>query len=339
MKFRYGKIVPSDISSSVWAPNRELRPLKPCTAAYNKLQQRTRFYTKLEESMLKEGVRNPIFANAFGGQTHVRYGTSRLWIASKHGDKIELPIIIADYDDQWTHFEELETHNDIQDKFDIPIWVVEETGGVGGITITPINPATKSKIEVGNRDMMDDLKEREQAKYEKVWRNKAYRKTSPGERSVLDFLDWYGKGGKLADLGCGTGRASLKMGHWFEITLVDHASNCRDRAAEKWPFYQQCLWELDIPKQDVGFCCDVMEHIPEEKVDLVLEKIREHCPKAYLRIFLMKDNGKFTDETLHMTVKPCAWWEEKIAKLWDTYTVECLEDGEGGDMVATFKAG
>lgn len=252
-------------------------------------------------------------------------------------DKVKVPIIIADYDDQWTHFEKLETDDDIQDKYDIPIWVVRTEGDV---TITPVDPEETDKGKIVNRDMMDDLKEREQAKYEKVWRNKAYRKTSPGQRSVRDFISWAGYGHKVVDLGCGSGKAPLAEPSKFTWLLVDHASNCRDREAEgRFPFVQQCLWELDIPKQDYGFCCDVMEHIPEEKVDLVLDKIREHCPKAYLRIFLMPDNGKFTDDTLHMTVKPCEWWEKKIAARWDTYTVETLPDGEGGDMVATFKAG
>jgi len=333
MKWRYGKIVPSDISSKVWAPNRNLRELKPCPAAYAKLEKHNHFYTRLEQSIIEEGVRNPIFANAFGGETYVRYGCSRLWTCSKHGDRFELPIVIADYDDQWTHFEELITDDDIKDKYDIPVWIVRKDGDV---TITPIHPSTTTKAHIMGRDMMSDLKEREQAKYEKVWRNPAYRKTSPGERSTKDFIDWAGKGGSVLDIGCGTGRAAIAIGTWYTFTLVDHASNCRDRKAEHLPFYQQCLWELDIPDYfDYGFCCDVMEHIPEEKVDEVLDRIKAHCAKAYLRIFLQEDNGKFIDEPLHLTCKPQDWWEEKIKERWDTYIVDTTIE----DMVATFKVG
>jgi hypothetical protein len=75
-----------------------------------------------------------------------------------------------------------------------------------------------------------------------------------------------------------------------------------------------------------------MEHIPEEKVDEVLDRIAACADKAYLRIFLMPDNGKFIDEPLHLTVKPMEWWEEKIKSRWSTYTVDHSE------MVATFKA-
>jgi hypothetical protein len=324
--FRYGIIKPSDISSQTGKPGR-YRNLKPDVSWMQKLEAHNKFYSRLEASILEEGVRNPIFANSVSSGTHCRYGISRLWTCSKHG--IELPIIIADYVGAWEHFRELKTDDEIKDLYDIPIWIVRDGDEV---TITPVPPGTTNKQNVLQRDMMSDLKEREQAKYEKVWRNRNYRKTSPGERSCMDFEEWSGKSGSVADLGCGTGRAAIRLGTWHAMTLVDHAENCRDRAAERFPFYQQCLWELDIPHHDYAFCCDVMEHIPEEKVDEVLDRIAACADKAYLRIFLMPDNGKFIDEPLHLTVKPMEWWEEKIKSRWSTYTVDHSE------MVATFKA-
>ena len=174
----------------------------------------------------------------------------------------------------------------------------------------------------------------EREKYEKVWNNPDYRRISPGRLSVPDFLSWSGGKGSVVDLGCGTGqaaRALFEAGH-VHVHMVDHAYNCRDEGITL-PFYQQCLWELDLPETyDYGFCCDVMEHIPTGKVDEVLRRIASHCDKVYYRIFLHEDNGKFTDGTLHLTVRPAEWWLEQVRKYYDT------EDWEKKGMVVTIKA-
>ena len=82
---------------------------------YEQLASRFKFYTKLEESILKEGFRNPIFCNSIREGTFSRVGTSRLWIARKH--ELEIPCIIADYVDRWEDLELLETEEDIRSKF------------------------------------------------------------------------------------------------------------------------------------------------------------------------------------------------------------------------------
>jgi hypothetical protein len=133
--FRYGRVKPSELSNRVWVPGRGFRQLHPLTCIYRKLERETQFYTKLEESILAEGVRNPIFANAFDGETYCSYGASRLWIAAKHD--IELPIIIADYDGQWNNFKRLTTHKQIKELFDMPIWIHKTEEGV---TLLPAAP-------------------------------------------------------------------------------------------------------------------------------------------------------------------------------------------------------
>jgi SAM-dependent methyltransferase len=179
----------------------------------------------------------------------------------------------------------------------------------------------------------DSLEQVEREKYEKVWDNPDYSRISPGRLSVPDFLEWTGGQGSVVDLGCGTGqaaRAISEAGH-AHVHMVDHAYNCRDESV-KLPFYQQCLWELDLPEHyDYGFCCDVMEHIPENKVNAVFRRVRNHCDKIYYRIFLHKDNGKFTDEPLHLTVQPAEWWLSVLRKHY------VIEDWEKKGMVATFK--
>ena len=92
------------------------------------------FYTKLEESILKDGFRNPILVNAGwcpvvrDREQNVRLplkmqedhskilscpqnGGSRLYIAQKN--KLQIPCLIADYVDRFPDFEIVETKEEI----------------------------------------------------------------------------------------------------------------------------------------------------------------------------------------------------------------------------------
>ena len=60
------------------------RPVPPDISTYRKLEAETGFYTRLEGSILSNGVRNPIFCESIDEGTFVIYGASRLWIAQKN---------------------------------------------------------------------------------------------------------------------------------------------------------------------------------------------------------------------------------------------------------------
>jgi len=60
------------------------------------MSQENGFYTKLEQSILKDGFRNPIVATYYMKKMICNYGGSRLWLAQAHNLKI--PCIVADYD-------------------------------------------------------------------------------------------------------------------------------------------------------------------------------------------------------------------------------------------------
>lgn len=93
------------------------RPVKPLRYLYDKLEQECGFYTKLEESILNEGIRNPLFCNCIPEGTFCRVGTSRLWIAKKHNYAV--PVIVVDYTDTYkdSGMEQLFTEDDIRSKF------------------------------------------------------------------------------------------------------------------------------------------------------------------------------------------------------------------------------
>jgi SAM-dependent methyltransferase len=176
-----------------------------------------------------------------------------------------------------------------------------------------------------------DLEAQEQAKYEKAWDVKEYRDFSPGEGMVIPFIHRVGKpvlkdeNGKpippptMYDYGAGTGRAALyfKLGG-FDMIPVDIAKNCLDDFVELVlgdRLMVANLWDLpeDMPRADYGFCTDVMEHIPPEKVDAVLENIRRTCKSIMFGICFHDDHfGEDMGEVLHLTVKPFRWWRDKL---------------------------
>jgi SAM-dependent methyltransferase len=163
--------------------------------------------------------------------------------------------------------------------------------------------------------------EQEKDKYERMWAIDDYRCHSPGQRLVKTFLElaeWQ-PGDTLIDLGCGTGRATIELQTaGLFVYAYDITEKCLDAEVRgKIPFIQGCLWEMDLAsKKDWIFCCDVMEHIPPEHVDAVLDRIARITKKgAFFQIALWPDGfGSRIGETLHLTVMRAEWWLEKIQK-------------------------
>lgn len=124
VEIRYGVLEPDQISDWVLVKNPHYgngiagfgsRPVKPPVDWVRKLEKRNNFYTRLEASILEDGIRNPIFCNSIKEGTFSRVGTSRLWIAKKH--KIPVACVIADYVGRFKDLELLKDEADIRSKF------------------------------------------------------------------------------------------------------------------------------------------------------------------------------------------------------------------------------
>jgi hypothetical protein len=167
--------------------------------------------------------------------------------------------------------------------------------------------------------MDSNLKEKE--KYTKAWDHDAYRKYAPGEHMVRHYVtQCRPKKGRLIDFGAGTGRGALalhKLG--YEVMMIDIADNCLDdevRAEIGNRLMIANLWEpLDMPKAGEGYCTDVMEHIPPQHVEAVIENTLKLCDRVFFHICLLEDHfGKELGEHLHLTVRPFTWWRDLISK-------------------------
>lgn len=156
------------------------------------------------------------------------------------------------------------------------------------------------------------LSERE--KYERMWTVKGYRNFSPGEEAVEEFLKHVKGRGDLVDIGCGTGRAGLKLKDaGFAVTLMDFTDNSRDYQAMVLPFVQHDVTQPFPFFSYYGFCADMLEHIPTEQVPTVLRNILKGTYSTFLQISTKPDVfGAVINQDLHLTVQPGSWWTAQI---------------------------
>lgn len=193
-------------------------------------------------------------------------------------------------------------------------------------------------IEVHGYGLLPDLYNTpeipEQDKYQAMWDIPGYRAYSPGENAAEVFLEWV-EGGTVGDFGCGTGRGGLAISKndKFTVSLIDFADNCRDEDTKHLPFYKRDLTDVKGLglNFDHGYCCDVMEHIQPENVDLVINNIMECCKSdAFFQISTVDDKmGILIGQKLHLTVKPFEWWRNTFTSL----GYEVLHELDHGDSV------
>lgn len=182
----------------------------------------------------------------------------------------------------------------------------------------------------------DDLAETERAKYQAMWGIPSYRNLAPGEhhaeRAAIE-LDMRA-GDTVLDFGIGTGRGAAKLqALGYDVTGIDITDNSLDEGV-RVPVIQACLWDMPEVSAKHGFCTDVMEHIPPEKVDAVLAGIRERTEGCYFNISTQPDAmGVLIGQPLHLTVKPVGWWADQLRKHWALVYVEDV----GGEVVAVCK--
>lgn len=186
---------------------------------------------------------------------------------------------------------------------------------------------------------MDDIANIEREKYLAVWQRPEYRRVSPGMMEVERAWTVCGlqPGHSLIDFGSGPCRATKWfMDRGLHVTAIDFAPNAREY--EDVPFVEACLWDEGlsdrVEQADWGFCTDVMEHIPSEKVVATLRNIGKMTGKGcYFRIATRPDKMgmRLINKPLHMTIEQGSFWRTQIENHFET--VDVIEQTDRDIMV------
>ena len=118
-------------------------------------------------------------------------------------------------------------------------------------------------------------------------------------------------GKAVIEIGCGNGRflrevsKIAKSAHGIDWAI----SPCMDGLPSNVTFSQADLLLQPIPSADVLCSGDVLEHFPEGKLDLLLEKILLAAPVQYHVIACYDDNHS------HLTVKKPDWWLHRFQEI------------------------
>lgn len=165
------------------------------------------------------------------------------------------------------------------------------------------------------------LAEFERSKYVKAYERLRYRSKSPHWRCKDRILEEMRllQIREYANFGCGSGLLDRFLLEKADGILVDHVQVL-------WPdvkehpnlrkFIEASLFE-DFEQFRVPFavCTDVMEHIPPEKVDAVLENIAKRADNCFFQISMNKSGDRDEEKYgghLHLTVERPEFWEKKL---------------------------
>lgn len=111
----------------------------------------------------------------------------------------------------------------------------------------------------------------------------------------------------LFDFGCASAI------HWIETDLQEYLGieelYLYDPAIEKYNTYP-------AEQFDASFCIDVMEHIPEDSIDYIVNRVLDRTKKlAIFRIAICEASTLLPDgQNAHVTVQNSQWWRERIAQ-------------------------
>lgn len=174
-----------------------------------------------------------------------------------------------------------------------------------------------------------ELARREKEKYEKLYKLFPEYNTDKAAEylSQIFFTLFYEQmkhGDRVLDFGCGRGAsARIFLPHNLFVHLLDITANSLapdihfQTLIGNCQFTEACLWDIPetVPSAEWVLCLDVLEHIPERKIDAVLSHIAQRMKKGgIVKIALKEDNwGQSIGEILHLTVRPVKWWKEKLS--------------------------
>ena len=178
------------------------------------------------------------------------------------------------------------------------------------------------------------LEESEREKYRRAYTRERYRSGSPHKRCLprIQTEIAHYKPAKYANFGCGSGLLDRHLLQRTPGILVDHVSVLWDdvknhKNLEK--FIEGSLFgDFDHFRVPYAVSTDVMEHIPTEMVDKVLENIASRAEICFFQISMNhsgeKDEQKYGGH-LHLTVERPDWWTKRLSNWYETLLMPTVD--------------
>jgi SAM-dependent methyltransferase len=127
---------------------------------------------------------------------------------------------------------------------------------------------------------------------------------------------------RILDFGCGKGDAlRFFEARGFEAAGVDISAYAVDRLRAQGKVVHQAaldsLTQFRDREFDIGFSNDVLEHVPEHLVEESLAEMSRVCSRfLFVSICPVPSRNRSREgDNLHLTVRPKAWWEERMSRL------------------------
>jgi len=146
---------------------------------------------------------------------------------------------------------------------------------------------------------------------EDYWKNKKQIETKH-YLMIAEWIRWLAPT-QVLDYGCGFGQYT-KVFVDMQISVVGYEPS--EFAADHGHIVPYTKPE-DIPRKgyDLVICIDVLEHLTEAEIPIVLSEIYDHCTKFAIFSICFKNDDNFSRDTTHKTARMREWWEYQLRQV------------------------